>query len=118
MTGAVSAIAAMLAFSAFSELKRHRLSTRMSTSAIRSDVMAGHDHALPGDVDPHHHRLPLATCSICQRPVWVDPSIRRARYRLRGIIRPSRFRFGSQKNFIRSQFMENRQDKWAAELAF
>ena len=47
--------AAMLAFSAFSELKHV--------------ILVGHDHALPGRRGPHHHpRLPLPRARPVQRP--------------------------------------------------
>lgn len=77
----------------------------------------GHDHALPGRRGPHHH--PGCHCHVLDpsNDPAFDPSIREHGIACKAIF-DCTVPFNLKKNFIRSQFMEIDEEKWAAELAF
>ena len=66
----------------------------------------------------------LITIPGCHCHVSIRPTTPRRSFDPRARLSPARpsstarFRFNLKKNFIRSQFMEIDQDKWAKEIAF
>lgn len=109
--------AAMLAFSAFSELKHVFLVDPDVDIFDMSDVMWAMTTRFQADVDLI--TIPGCHCHVLDpsNDPSMDPSIR-----VHGIACKAIFDctvpFDQQKNFVRSQFLEIDKDKWASELAF
>ena len=109
--------AAMLAFSAFSELKHVFLVDPDVDIFDMSDVMWAMTTRFQADVDLI--TIPGCHCHVLDpsNDPSMDPSIR-----VHGIACKAIFdctvTFDQQKNFVRSQFLEIDKDKWASELAF
>ena len=109
--------AAMLAFSAFSELKHVFLVDPDVDIFDMSDVMWAMTTRFQTDVDLI--TIPGCHCHVLDpsNDPSMDPSIR-----VHGIACKAIFDctvpFDQQKNFVRSQFLEIDKDKWASELAF
>ena len=109
--------AAMLAFSAFSELKHVFLVDEDVDIFDMNDVMWAMTTRFQADADLitipgcHCHVLDPSNDPAC------DPSIREHGIACKAIF-DCTVPFDLKKNFIRSQFMEIDQDKWAAELSF
>ena len=109
--------AALLAFSAFSELKHVFLVDPDVDIFDMSDVMWAMTTRFQADVDLI--TIPGCHCHVLDpsNDPSMDPSIR-----VHGIACKAIFDctvpFDQQKNFVRSQFLEIDKDKWASELAF
>ena len=109
--------AAMLAFSAFSELKHVILVDEDVDIFDMSDVMWAMTTRFQADVDLI--TIPGCHCHVLDpsNDPAFDPSIREHGIACKAIF-DCTVPFDLKKNFIRSQFMEIDLDKWAAELAF
>ena len=109
--------AAMLAFSAFSELKHVILVDEDVDIFDMSDVMWAMTTRFQADVDLI--TIPGCHCHVLDpsNDPAFDPSIREHGIACKAIF-DCTAPFNLKKNFIRSQFMEIDKDKWAAELAF
>lgn len=109
--------AAMLAFSAFSELKHVILVDEDVDIFDMSDVMWAMTTRFQADVDLI--TIPGCHCHVLDpsNDPAFDSSIREHGIACKAIF-DCTVPFDLKKNFIRSQFMEIDTDKWAAELAF
>ena len=109
--------AAMLAFSAFSELKHVFLVDPDVDIFDMSDVMWAMTTRFQADVD----LITIPGCHCHVLDPSNDPSMDSS-IRVHGIACKAIFDctvpFDQQKNFVRSQFLEIDKDKWASELAF
>ena len=107
----------MLAFSAFSELKHVILVDEDVDIFDMSDVMWAMTTRFQADVDLI--TIPGCHCHVLDpsNDPAFDPSIREHGIACKAIF-DCTVPFNLKKNFIRSQFMEIDEDKWAAELAF
>ena len=109
--------AALLAFSAFSELKHVFLVDEDVDIFDMSDVMWAMTTRFQADVDMIS--IPGCHCHVLDpsNDHALDPSIR-----VHGIACKAIFDctvpFDQKENFVRSRFMEIDKDKWAKELAF
>ena len=109
--------AAMLAFSAFSELKHVILVDEDVDIFDMSDVMWAMTTRFQADVDLITIPGCTVTCSTRPTTPAFDPSIREHGIACKAIF-DCTVPFNLKKNFIRSQFMEIDTDKWAKEIAF
>ena len=109
--------AAMLAFSAFSELKHVILVDEDVDIFDMSDVMWAMTTRFQADVDLI--TIPGCHCHVLDpsNDPAFDPSIREHGIACKAIF-DCTVPFDLKKNFIRSQFMEIDTDKWAKEIAF
>ena len=109
--------AAMLAFSAFSELKHVILVDEDVDIFDMSDVMWAMTTRFQADVDLI--TIPGCHCHVLDpsNDPAFDPTIREHGIACKAIF-DCTVPFDLKKNFIRSQFMEIDKDKWAKEIAF
>ena len=109
--------AAMLAFSAFSELKHVILVDEDVDIFDMSDVMWAMTTRFQADVDLI--TIPGCHCHVLDpsNDPAFDPTIREHGIACKAIF-DCTVPFDLKKNFIRSQFMEIDTDKWAKEIAF